>query len=97
MAIKKLCLHLCFTTIKLRHYLLSHVVYVIAQTIVLKYTLSRSILQGIIRVVNGRIRIRYKHNQLVFVYLIKYQIDLNILQIFTKNNKDLGIIEIEDN
>ena len=44
--IEKLCLVLYFTATKLRHYMLSHVTYIIAQTDVVKYMLSRPILRG---------------------------------------------------
>ena len=39
--IEKLCLVLYFTATKLRHYMLSHLTYIIAQTDVVKYMLSR--------------------------------------------------------
>lgn len=42
--IEKLCLTLYFTVIKLRHYLLSNTVYLIARTDIIKYMLSIPIL-----------------------------------------------------
>ena len=44
--IEKLCLVLYFIATKLRHYMLSYVTYIITQTDVVKYTLSRPILHG---------------------------------------------------
>lgn len=44
--IEKLCLALYFTSVNLRHYLLSHVVYIMAQTDVVKYMLSWPIVKG---------------------------------------------------
>lgn len=44
--IEKLCLTLYFASIKLRHCLLSHVVYVMTQTDVVKYMLSQLMVKG---------------------------------------------------
>ena len=44
--IEKLCLTLYFSAVKLRHYMLPSTVYVVAQTDVVKYILSRPILRG---------------------------------------------------
>lgn len=43
--IEKLCLVLYFSSVKLRHYLVSHIVYVIAQTNVVKYMLLQPIVK----------------------------------------------------
>lgn len=47
--IEKLCLTLYFVVLKLRHYLLSNTVYLVARIDVAKYMLSRPILCGRIR------------------------------------------------
>jgi hypothetical protein len=44
--IEKLYLALYFSTLKLRHYMLAYIMFVIAQTDVIKYMLSRPILSG---------------------------------------------------
>lgn len=44
--IEKLCLALYFISMKLRHYLLSYVVYIVAQTNIVKYMLSRPMVKG---------------------------------------------------
>jgi ribonuclease HI len=44
--VEKLCLALYFSALKLRHYMLAYIVFVIAQTDVIKYMLSKPILSG---------------------------------------------------
>ena len=44
--IEKLCLALYFSAFKLRHYMLAYIVFIIAQTDVIKYMLSKPILSG---------------------------------------------------
>jgi hypothetical protein len=44
--VEKLCLALYFSALKLRHYMLAYVVFVIAQTDIIKYMLSKPILSG---------------------------------------------------
>jgi hypothetical protein len=44
--VEKPCLALYFSALKLRHYMLAYIVFVIAQTNVIKYMLSKSILSG---------------------------------------------------
>jgi hypothetical protein len=44
--VEKLCLALYFFALKLRHYMLAYVVFIIAQTNVIKYMLSKPILSG---------------------------------------------------
>ena len=44
--VEKLCLVLYFFALKLRHYMLAYIVFVIAQTNVIKYMLSKPILSG---------------------------------------------------
>lgn len=48
--IKKFCLTLYFVVIKLRHYLLSNTIYLMARTDIIKYMLCRPILHGRIRI-----------------------------------------------
>ncbi|KAI5338702.1 hypothetical protein L3X38_017974 [Prunus dulcis] len=45
-AIERLCLALYFTTVKLRHYMLPHTIYIIAKTDLIKYMLTRPMLRG---------------------------------------------------
>jgi hypothetical protein len=44
--IVKLCLALYFSVLKLRHYMLAYIMFIIAQTDVIKYMLSKPILSG---------------------------------------------------
>jgi hypothetical protein len=44
--VEKFCLALYFSALKLRHYMLAYVVFIIAQTDVVKYMLSKPILSG---------------------------------------------------
>ena len=44
--VKKLCLALYFSALKLRYYMLAYIVFIIAQTDVIKYMLSKPILSG---------------------------------------------------
>jgi hypothetical protein len=44
--IEKFCLALYFSTLKLRQYMLAYVMFIIAQTDVIKYMLSKPILSG---------------------------------------------------
>ncbi|CAL2229696.1 unnamed protein product [Prunus armeniaca] len=45
-AIERLCLGLYFTAVKLRHYMLSYTMYIIAKTDLIKYMLTRPMLRG---------------------------------------------------
>jgi hypothetical protein len=44
--VEKLCLALYFSALKLRHYMLAYIVFIITQTDVIKYMLSKPILSG---------------------------------------------------
>lgn len=90
--IEKLCLALYITSMKLRHNLLSHVLYIMAQTDVVKYMLSRPMVKGKI----GKWSLTLLEFDLVYVSqkvvkdqtLVDFQVDHPYYPIQTSNEDD---------
>lgn len=87
--IGKLCLALYFAAVKLKHYLMSVVVYVIAQTDVFKYMLSRPLLKG--RVIKWSLALI----QFDLVYVSKNSVKGQALADFLADHPCLNIEQFE--
>lgn len=87
--IGKFCLALYFAAVKLKHYLMSVVVYVIAQTDVFKYMLSRPLLKG--RVIKWSLALI----QFDLVYVSKNSVKGQALADFLADHPCLNIEQFE--
>ena len=97
--IEKLCLALYFACTKLRHYLIKSQVYLVSQTNLMKYMLSRPLITGRIRKWSldlSEFTLDYfPHKSIMGQALANFQVDHPSLEIQLEKDVELGIYEVE--
>ena len=97
--IEKLCLALYFACTKLRHYLIKSQVYVVSQTNLMKYMLSRPLITGRIGkwflALHEFTLVYFPHKSVKGQVLANFVANHPLLEIKLENDVELRICEVE--